>query len=405
MASMSAPAIACFLMLAIVRQVSAGAFDAIATCSGLKAAHKDSGCCGGNPDLSSVCMSKEINPMAADPPVPGVMQGNPKAHVLLAMAPDYPPYTSWTDTTPIDLGGFNKEVSDLMLPYCGIKVDYILAPWEDCWTTKPERIYFSEVNEYVGKAIYNGIVHGCAAYTHTKGERGLSLEFTHSILGQLKSAGIMTRLENGKPVISPKTVDFSGLKMGDVAGWAPTTDTFSLVQNRCVEGEPYFKPPTSWYKMPTDGNAAALTALKNKSIDGLYIYADQAEQFINSASTTEADKEAIEGLGTEFAYIHLGLSGWSYNGTTLAISKRGSGLAAVLNPCIATVSQTKEYTKVCEKYFSPSQCIQNQFSSQGLPRPGASGQTTGPGRMFYDEPDNARTDSYKCANGYCTCDE
>ena len=38
-----------------------------------------------------------------------------------------------------------------------------------------------------------------------------------------------------------------------------------------------------------------------------------------------------------FAYIHTGLNEWSVNGTTLAISKKGSGLAGVLNPCIEKV--------------------------------------------------------------------
>ena len=52
----------------------------------------------------------------------------------------------------------------------------------------------SKVQEYVGEGIQNGRVHGCTGYTHTKGERGLSLEFTDSILGKLKTAGILTRL-------------------------------------------------------------------------------------------------------------------------------------------------------------------------------------------------------------------
>lgn len=38
-----------------------------------------------------------------------------------------------------------------------------------------------------------------------------------------------------------------------------------------------------------------------------------------------------------FAYIHTGLNEWSINGTTLAISKKGSGLADALNPCIEKV--------------------------------------------------------------------
>ena len=46
----------------------------------------------------------------------------------------------------------------------------------------------------MGEGIQNGRVHGCTGYTHTKGERGLSLEFTDSILANKKTAGILTRL-------------------------------------------------------------------------------------------------------------------------------------------------------------------------------------------------------------------
>ena len=45
------------------------------------------------------------------------------------------------------------------------------------------------------------------------------------------------------------------------------------------------------------------------------------------------------------------------NGTTFAISKKGSGLPALLNPCIDKVVQTAEYRAICEKYFSPTSCI------------------------------------------------
>ena len=47
--------------------------------------------------------------------------------------------------------------------------------------------------------MYKGYIHGCTAYTHTKGERNWSLEFTHSILAGLKTAGIITRLVRPQP--------------------------------------------------------------------------------------------------------------------------------------------------------------------------------------------------------------
>ena len=135
--------------------------------------------------------------LAAQPPVAGVMPGfGHKAHILLGAAPDYPPYTGWAGTVPDDptTSGFNVEVGLLAEPICGIKIDFIFAPWSECWTAKPASVYFTEATEYVGESLYKGYVHGCTAYTHTKGERNWSLEFTHSILAGLKTGGIITRL-------------------------------------------------------------------------------------------------------------------------------------------------------------------------------------------------------------------
>ena len=46
--------------------------------------------------------------------------------------------------------------------------------------------------------------------------------------------------------------------------------------------------------------------------------------------------ENWDGFGTEYAYIHTGLVG-TVNGTTVVMSKKGSGLADLVNPCIAKV--------------------------------------------------------------------
>ena len=91
-------------------------------------------------------------------------------------------------------------------------------PTTHTFTTRPHLCRLarvcSEVSEYPGESIMNGHVHGCTGYTHTKGERGLSLEFTHSILSGLKTAGILTRLvrcalaphapPNLKPAVPPR---------------------------------------------------------------------------------------------------------------------------------------------------------------------------------------------------------
>ena len=152
----------------------------------------------GAPSFASIPHSTCPEPkLAAQPPVAGVMPGfGHKAHILLGAAPDYPPYTGWAGTVPDDptTSGFNVEVGLLAEPICGIKIDFIFAPWSECWTAKPESVYFAQATEYVGESLYKGYVHGCTAYTHTKGERNWSLEFTHSILAGLKTGGIITRL-------------------------------------------------------------------------------------------------------------------------------------------------------------------------------------------------------------------
>lgn len=205
----------------------------------------------------------------------GLLCNNDAAEQVLpcrVQAPDYPPYTSYTDDVPKDIGGFNMDFAALMEPECGIKVDFILSDWSECWTSTT----MSHVTEYVGESIYKGYVHGCTAYTHTKGERGLSLEFTHSLLGKLKTGGILTRLNSGVPIVSPLTTNFTGIKLGDVTGWAPTSDTFEFNKNYCVEGHPQFFTEDAIITSLADGNDAAITALKDGTIDALYIYADQA---------------------------------------------------------------------------------------------------------------------------------
>jgi hypothetical protein len=355
------------------------------TCAGIKGIYRDNQCC-------DEMAEKEVDThfmlqREADPPIPGVLQGKTYPHILLGMAPDYPPYTKWdTSIKPKKLSGFNYDFGMLMKPICGIDVDFVLAPWTGCWTTSPH----SYGTEYVGADIWNGNVHGCTAYTHTVGEREYSLEFTASLLGNLKTAGILTRLENGKPVVSPLTTNYSDIKLGDVTGWAPTADTFTFNQNECVSGSPQFIPPATILTPGDDGNKPAIDKLLDGTFDALYIYADQLANGLNS----NADYAA--GFGQTFAYIHTGLNDWSINGTTLAISKRGSGLKDVLDPCIAKVAATKNYTTLCEHYFpdSTSSCIQNAYSS------GGTGTTA-----FYDVKMTARTDSNTCSDGYCKCNE
>ncbi len=48
-------------------------------------------------------------------------------------------------------------------------------------------------------------------------------------------------------------------------------------------------------------------------------------------------------FGTEFAYVQTGIYDYMDAGTTLAISKKGSGLSDTLNPCINEFIETEAY--------------------------------------------------------------
>ena len=108
-------------------------------------------------------------------------------------------------------------------------------------------------------------------YTHTIGVRNRFLEFSHGILSHNKPAGLITRLVNGVPVVSPQS-DLSGIKVVNVAGWAPTKDGLSLVENTCSTNKRF-----KGYTMVTPatiGPDAAMKMLLDGSADAMWIYAD-----------------------------------------------------------------------------------------------------------------------------------
>ena len=102
-----------------------------------------------------------------------------------------------------------------------------------------------------------------------------------------------------------------------------------------------------------------------------------------------------DGFGTTYAFIHMGLV-VQRNGTTVAMSKLGSGLNDALNPCIQTVLQTKEYQQLCQAGGHPvdMKCFTNEFFSD-----------EDVVRSIYATSQSKRTDTKTCADGYCTCSE
>jgi hypothetical protein len=42
--------------------------------------------------------------------------------------------------------------------------------------------------------------------------------------------------------------------------------------------------------------------------------------------------------------------GHAKNGTTLALSRKGSGIGEIVNPCLQKFLKTKEYYDICKEY-------------------------------------------------------
>ena len=121
--------------------------------------------------------------------------------------------------------------------------------------------------------------------------------------------------------------------------------------------------------------------------------ADQAAKYKNacdSDSNQTWDCTMWSRFGTDFAYVQTGIYDYMNSGTTLAISKKGSGLANTLNPCIEAFIKTKSYKDLCTKYGLEGDCFQNEFFD-----------VKNEVKMPYSKPANELNTS--CSDGYCPC--
>lgn len=323
-----------------------------------------------------------------EPPIPGVMPGATRPKIVLAQDVDWPPY-AYVAVPPegdYDVAGFGHDVAKGLESVCDIDVVTRQTAWTDCWA-----------NDAIGDKLDEGVFHGCMTYTHTAGTRGRYLDFSNGILSANKPAGILTRIgSDGKPIIDPMS-DLSGKTIVDVSGWAPTADGLSLVTNWCTGGRYSgynVVTPTDADGNTLDGNDAAMTMLRNGQADGMFVYADQAHNYRpgQPGVTTTWDEALWTGLGEKFAYIGTGMLGHSYNGTTLAISKKGSGLNEILNPCLQKYMETKAYFDVCKKHSFEASCYPNTHF------PGAS---TNADKLWMKKTNEQPTGG--CAAGYCEC--
>jgi len=201
-------------------------------------------------------------------------------------------------------------------------------------------------------------------YTHTKGLRNDYADFSYGILDVNKAAGLLVKLdENGNPKVTGSD-DLSGKKVVDVGGWAPTADGLDYVENKCT-GHNYALD----YKLvmatgAANNNDLALSMLLNGTVDAMFVYSDQAKNYKKACAkgpSTTINCDLWKGFGTKFAYVQTGQFGYVNNGTTLALAKKGSGVAAKLNPCLQKFMETKDYYDICVKYDFVDSCYRNSF--------------------------------------------
>jgi len=375
-------------MRSFVLSLLAGTTAAQLTCGGLKQIYSANGCCA-EKALDAVTGAPGV---AMEPPVPGMMPGISKPKITLATDVDYPPYAS-VNQSNLEIAGFGPEFAAGMMTVCDIDVTVRQTTWSECWTGGDLNMYGQ--GPHAGSGLENAYYHGCMLYTHTTGVRNRWLEFSHGITANNKPAGILTRLDSsGVPVISPKS-DLTGFTIVDVSGWAPTADGIKFVNNSCT-GKPYtgFNLVTP----PSDGNDPAMAMLMNGEADGMWVYADQAANFQPVAGVAPSWNTTLwEGFGTKYAYISTGLFDHAFNGTTLAIGKKGSGLAAVVNPCIDKFAATKAYYDLCVKYDMVGSCLPNSYFPGGW---FGNADTSAPKPYMKATKDQATT---SCSDGYCGC--
>lgn len=337
----------------------------------------------GAANLAATLTRGEASPGTSplEPPLPGVMPGKERPKLLLAQDVDWPPY-AFIGETDLSVAGFGADFARGMADGCGVDVVPMQTKWSKCWTEGE-----------LGVGLENGYYHGCMTYTHTKGVRNRYAEFSHGILKENKPAGLLVRLVNGIPVVDGSS-NLKDKKIVDVTGWAPTSDTLVTVKNSCTNGNfagfTMITPPSS--DTPNDD---AMTMLLDGTADAMWVYADQAYNYdcskLDDVTKATWDCDKWSGLGTKFAYIHVGLFGHVHNGTTLTLSKKGSGVKEIVDPCIEKFMQTKEYYELCQKHGLTGSCYANSFF------PGTQEE-----KKTWEKKTSELGDS-TCSSGYCPC--
>jgi len=293
---------------------------------------------------------------------------------------DYPPYAFKNETTG-ELAGFGKDIADGMTAMCDdVDIEVVETKWGDCWS--------GANGGSLGASLEDGTLDACMTYTHTQGVRNEYADFSYGILDTNKAAGLLALLKEGKESKVTGISDLAGKIVVDVAGWAPTADGLDYVTNKCTSE----KYSSNYTLLVGPSNDESLKMVLNGTADAMFVYADQAYNYQckNDGVKTTWNCSLWSGFGTKYAYVQTGQYGYTINGTTLALSKKGTGVPEKVNPCLAKFMETKEYHDICVKYGLAESCYPNAFFT-----------TVDEQKMPYDLPTNEQTGD--CSNGYCPC--
>jgi len=316
-----------------------------------------------------------------EPPIPGMMPGRDRPKLILAQDINYPPYAYLGEAdTDFGLTGIGHDFAHELTEVCDIDVVTVQTRWSDCWD-----------GDQIGRSLSAGEYHACMTFTHLRGARKRFLEFSDPILNLNKPAGLLTRLDNGVPVVNGLS-DLAGKKIAEVTGWAPTPDTLALSTNKCT-GQPFEGYEIISPVVPPGANAndVSMRLLLNGEVDALWIYADQAHLYQCTGDVSpDWNCSLWEGFGSKYAYVQTGMTTYAVGGTTLTMSKKGSGIPEIVNPCIQKFKETQSYYKLCEKYGVVGSCFPNSYFPSESPQP----------KVWEITGVHLNT---TCEDGYCPC--
>lgn len=277
-----------------------------------------------------------------------------------------------------------------------VQINAVETGWGNCWSSDGGGQLGALLQESCSGA---DCLDGCMMYTHTQGIRDQVADFSGGILSINKAAGFITRLIGGQPRVAGPD-NLSGKRTVDVGGWAPTSDAVAFVENKCLSAS--YAADYNMLVAPANGdgvysnpNDIAVKMALNDTADVMYVYADQANNYKNACHSGDVagkDCGLWSGFGTTFGYIGTGNYGYMVNGTTLILSRKGSGVTEQVEPCLQSFMATQAYYGICVKYGFVDYCFPNAFF------PTSSSETVSPYNM------RTSLHSTSCADGYCGCD-